>query len=68
VIAKAARAYEQDLDDAEQLIRSGETTCEDVWEAWSEMRARPTGWLRYELDDVQRRLEVLHRRLEVPEP
>ena len=64
VIAKAARAYEQDLDDAEQLVRSGEVTWAEVEEAWIEMRTRPTGWLRYEPEDVERRLAVLQRRLQ----
>ena len=64
VIAKAARGYEQDLDDAEQLIRTAEVTWPEIDEAWAEMRARPTGWLRYEPDDVQRRLDVLRKRFE----
>lgn len=62
VIAKAARAYEQDLDDAEQLIRTGEVTWTEIDQAWTEMRERPTGWLHYEPDDVQRRLDVLRGR------
>lgn len=64
VIAKAARAYEQDLDDAEQLIRTGEVTWAEIAETWTEMRARPIGWLRYEPDDVERRLDILRHRLE----
>ena len=64
VIAKAARAFEQDLDDAEQLLRTGEVTWTEVWDTWSEMRARPTGWLRYEPDDVEGRLDLLRSRLD----
>jgi hypothetical protein len=64
VIAKAARAYEQDLDDAEQLLRSGQIRWNEVAETWQSMRASPTGWLRYEPDDVERRLEIVRKRVE----
>jgi hypothetical protein len=63
VIAKAARSFEQDLDDADQLVRTGEVTWDEIMATWAEMRQRPTGWLRYEPDDVERRLELLRRRL-----
>jgi hypothetical protein len=65
VIEKAARAYEQDLDDAEQLVRSGQVGWTEVIDAWTTMRSSPTGWLRYEPDDVECRLDVLRRRLDV---
>jgi hypothetical protein len=63
VIAKVARSFEQDLDDAEQLVRTGEVTWHEITDTWAEMRERPTGWLRYEPDDVERRLDILRRRL-----
>jgi hypothetical protein len=64
VIAKAARAYEQDLDDAVRLLQTGEVGWHEVEETWAEMRSSPTGWLRYEPADVDRRLDVLRQRLE----
>ena len=67
VIAKAARGLEQDLADAEQLVRAGEVAWPDVEETWREIRASPTGWLRYEPDEVERRLGVLRERLATPQ-
>ena len=66
VISKAARAYEQDLDDAIHLLQAGEVTWQEVEDTWTEMRTSPTGWLRYEPDDVARRLDVLRRRFQEP--
>lgn len=63
VIAKAARGLEQDLADAERLIRAGEVAWPDVEATWEEVRASPTGWLRHEPDAVERRLDLLRQRL-----
>ena len=63
VIAKAARGLEQDLADAERLVRAGEVDWSEVDATWREVRASPTGWLRYEPADVERRLAVLKQRL-----
>jgi hypothetical protein len=63
VVAKAARAYEQDLDDAERLLTTGEVSWQEVADTWREMRTSPTGWLRYEPDDIERRLNVLRTRI-----
>ncbi len=68
VIAKVARAFEQDLDDAEQLLRSGEVAWQEIEDTWSDMRSSPTGWLRYEPNDVERRLTHLRRRIEDQAP
>lgn len=64
VIAKAARGFEQDFEDAEQLVRSGVVGWAEVEVTWAEMRASPTGWLHYEPADVEGRLTILRRRLE----
>jgi hypothetical protein len=64
VIAKVARGLEQDLLDAERLVRAGEVTWADVEATWQEIRASPTGWLRHEPEDVERRLMLLRRRLD----
>ena len=66
VIAKAARALERDLDDVERLVHAGEVEWREVEETWREVRASPTGWLRYEPDEVERRLDLLRRRLQAP--
>ena len=63
VIAKAARGLEQDLADIESLLQSAEVGWDQVEETWLEVRASPTGWLRYEPDEVERRLDALRRRL-----
>jgi hypothetical protein len=63
VIAKAARALERDLDDVERLVRSGEVEWSEVEETWQTIRASPTGWLRYEPDEVEQRLDMLRDRL-----
>lgn len=63
VIAKAARGLEQDLADVERLVRAGEVEWQDVEETWLEVRASPTGWLRYEPDEVEQRLSLLGQRL-----
>jgi hypothetical protein len=65
VISKAARGLEQDLDDAERLVRAGEVAWSDVEATWREIRSSPTGWLRYEPDEVERRLDLLRQRLGV---
>lgn len=64
VIAKAARALERDLDDVERLVHAGEVDWQDVEDTWREVRSSPTGWLRYEPDEVEQRLDLLRRRLE----
>ena len=66
VIAKAARGLEQDFADAERLVGAGEVSWTDVEEMWREVRASPTGWLRYEPNEVERRLTVLRKRLSLP--
>jgi hypothetical protein len=63
VIAKVARGFEQDLADAERLIRAGEVAWADVETTWQEIRASPTGWLRYEPDEIEERMDLLRRRL-----
>jgi hypothetical protein len=63
VLSKAARGLEQDLDDAERLVRAGEVTWSDVEAVWSEVRSSPTGWLRHEPEAVERRLNLLRQRL-----
>ena len=63
VIAKAARGLELDLADAETLIRAGEVDWGDVEATWREIRSSPTGWLRYEPDEIEQRLGLLRRRL-----
>ena len=63
VIAKAARGLELDLADAEGMIRSGAVTWNDVRATWEEIRSSPTGWLRYEPDEIERRLSALRQRL-----
>ena len=63
VIAKAARGLEQDLADAESLILQGHVAWPDVEERWRQIRASPTGWLRHEPHDVERRLDLLRRRV-----
>lgn len=67
VLAKAARGLEQDLADAEQLVHSGEVDWQDVEHLWREVRSSPTGWLRYEPEEVEQRLAVLRRRLAIAE-
>ncbi len=64
VIAKAARGFEQDLADAERLIHAGELEWREVEETWQEVRSSPTGWLRYEPDEVEQRLSLLRRRIQ----
>jgi hypothetical protein len=64
VIAKVARGLERDLDDGERLLRAGEVRWQDIDATWDRIRSSPTGWLRYEPDDVQQRLETLRRRFE----
>jgi hypothetical protein len=64
VIAKAARGFELDLADVELLVRSGQVAWEDVEATWRELRASPTGWSRYEPDDIEARLAALRRRLD----
>jgi hypothetical protein len=66
VIAKAARALERDLDDAERLIRAGQVEWGDVEATWNEVRASPLGWLRYEPQEIEQRLALLRRRLGIP--
>lgn len=63
VIAKAARGLEQDFDDAERLVRGGFVPWDEVEARWRAIRASPTGWLRHEPAEVERRLDVLRRRL-----
>ena len=63
VIAKAARGLEQDLDDAVRLVRAGEVTWPEVETTWREVRSSPTGWLRYEPDEVETRFALLRERL-----
>lgn len=62
VIAKIARGYEQDLDDAETLLRGGHVSWQDIERTWGEMRSSPRGWVRYEPAEVERRLEGLRQR------
>jgi hypothetical protein len=64
IIAKAARGLEQDLADAERLLRAGEVDWTEVADTWRAVRSSPTGWLRYEPDEVEQRLELLRQRLE----
>jgi hypothetical protein len=63
VIAKAARGLEQDLADAEQLVRTGQVAWSEVQARWEQVRASPTGWLRYEPAEVDDRLRLLGNRL-----
>jgi hypothetical protein len=63
VIAKSARGLEQDLADAEQLVRTGQVSWTEVQERWAQVRASPTGWLHYEPDEVEGRLTLLGHRL-----
>ncbi|HKG26080.1 MAG TPA: DUF6036 family nucleotidyltransferase [Thermomicrobiales bacterium] len=63
VISKAARGLEQDLSDAERLIRAGEVEWADVETTWHEIRASPVGWLRHEPEEIERRLDELRQRL-----
>jgi hypothetical protein len=63
VVAKAARGFELDLADAEQLVRTGEVGWSDVEATWQEIRSSPTGWLRHEPDEIEQRLQVLRHRL-----
>lgn len=65
VIAKAARGLEQDLADVERLVRAGEVTWPEVEATWQQVRSSPTGWLRYEPAEVEQRLHLLRRRLDV---
>jgi hypothetical protein len=65
VIVKVARGLELDLADAERLIRAGEVEWSDVEATWREIRASPTGWVRYEPDVIEARLQVLRDRLMV---
>lgn len=65
VIAKAARALERDLDDVERLVRAGEVDWQEVEETWGEVRSSPTGWLRYEPDEIEQRLALLRQRLDI---
>lgn len=64
VIAKVARGFEQDLADAEWLLRTGEVAWTDVEATWQEVRASPTGWLRHEPAAVEWRLDLLRQRLD----
>jgi hypothetical protein len=64
VIAKAARGFEQDLADAEQLVRAGLVGWGEVEETWQLIRSSPTGWLRQEPAEIERRLSLLHQRLQ----
>jgi hypothetical protein len=64
VISKVARGLEQDLDDAEGLIRSGEVSWGEVEATWAEILSSPTGWLRHEPEDIAQRLNLLRRRLD----
>jgi len=64
VISKVARGLEQDLDDAEGLVRMGEVSWDDVEATWAEIRSSPTGWLRHEPGDVAQRLSLLRQRLD----
>ena len=68
VVAKAARGFEQDLADAERLVRAGEVDWQEVEDTWREVRASPTGWLRYEPDEVERRVALLRQRLGFSSP
>jgi len=63
VLAKAARGFEQDLADAERLIRAGEVAWQDVITTWTRVRKGPSGWLRYEPDEVELRLDLTRQRL-----
>ncbi len=63
VIAKAARGLQQDLSDAEQLVQTGQVSWNAVADRWSQVRASPTGWLHYEPEEVQARLDLLRSRL-----
>jgi hypothetical protein len=65
VIAKCARGLELDLADAEQLVRTGQVEWSDVEAAWREIRTSPTGWLRYEPDEIEGRLQELRQRLRI---
>ena len=68
IIAKVARAYEQDLSDAELLVRSGQVSWDAVTRTWALMKVSTTGWLRYEPADIERRLDILRQRLDVDLP
>ena len=63
VIAKAARGFEQDLLDAERLVRAGEVAWAEIEATWRDTRTSPTGWLRHDPAEVEQRLSVLERRL-----
>lgn len=63
IIAKVARGLEQDLADAQRLVTEGEVVWSDVEATWQEIRASPTGWLRYEPEEIDVRLDLLRRRL-----
>jgi hypothetical protein len=63
VIAKAARGLEQDFDDAERLVRAGEVEWSDVGATWQEIGSSPTGWLRHEPEDVEKRPGLMRQRL-----
>ncbi len=65
VIAKAARGLEQALADIERLIAAKEVAWPEVEETWRQRRSSPTGWLRYEPEEVDERLAVIRRRLDI---
>lgn len=68
VLGKAARGLEHDFADAEALVRSGVVTWQAVEDIWQAVRSSPTGWLRYEPDEVEQRLAILRRRLDTAAP
>jgi hypothetical protein len=68
VLAKAARAAQRDLADIELLVRGGLVDWAEVESAWQEVKAQPTGWLRYSPDEIERRLDVVRERLGVTKP
>lgn len=63
VLSKAARGLEQDLADIDRLVTAGEVNWADVELTWRQVRASPTGWLRYEPEEIDERLVLVRRRL-----
>jgi hypothetical protein len=66
VISKAARGFEQDLEDAVSVIRAGDVSWEEIDEQWQGVRASPTGLIRYDPEEVEQRLSIVRERSKEP--
>lgn len=63
IISKIARGAARDLADVEKLVNAGEVSWDEVESTWQEIRGSPRGWLRYNPEQIEKRLALMREKL-----